>query len=95
VWAVCRDASAGGIMVTGSAELKVGEVVSLSFRVSPEGQERSVSGRIVRVEQSDDNPRAVWPYRIAIEFFEPDATLQSKFARTSSRPPPPAPISIP
>jgi len=90
VWAVCRDASAGGILVTGSAELKVGEVVTLSFRVSAEEEEeRRISGRIVRVERSEENPRIVWPYKIAIEFLEPDATLQSNFARTSSRPPPP------
>jgi PilZ domain-containing protein len=89
VWAVCRDASAGGILVTGSAELKVGEVVTLSFRVSADGQERKVSGRIVRVEAPDDDPRAVWPYKVAIEFLEPDATLQSNFARASSRPPAP------
>jgi hypothetical protein len=89
VWAVCRDASAGGILVTGSAELRVGEVVTLSFRVSAEEQERRLSGRIVRVERSDDNPRSVWPYKIAIEFLQPDATLQSNFARTSSRPPAP------
>jgi PilZ domain len=89
VWAVCRDASAGGILVTGSAELKIGEVVTLSFRVSADGQERRVSGRIVRVEPPNDEPRAVWPYKVAIEFLEPDATLQSNFARVSSRPPAP------
>jgi hypothetical protein len=89
VWAVCRDVSGGGILVTGSQELNVGEVVTLRFRVSPQGQERNVPGRIVRVEPTTDNPRSVWPYRIAIEFLEPDATLQSNFARTSSRPPPP------
>jgi hypothetical protein len=89
VWAVCRDASAGGILVTGSAELKVGEVVTLRFRVSAGAQERSLSGRIVRVEPPVDDPRFVWPYKVAIEFLEPDATLQSNFARVSSRPPAP------
>jgi hypothetical protein len=89
VWAVCRDASAGGILLTGSRELKVGEVVTVNFRVAPEGPDRSVSGRIVRVEAPEDNPRAVWPYRMAIEFLEPDAALQAMFARASSRPPPP------
>jgi hypothetical protein len=89
VWAVCRDASAGGILLTGSRELKVGEVVTVNFRVAPEGPDRSVSGRIVRVEAPEDNPRAVWPYRMAIEFLEPAAALQAMFARASSRPPPP------
>jgi hypothetical protein len=89
VWAVCRDASAGGILLTGSRELRVGEVVTVNFRVAPEGPDRSISGRIVRVDVPEDNPRAVWPYRMAVEFLEPDAALQSMFARASSRPPPP------
>jgi hypothetical protein len=91
VWAVCNDISAGGILISGSTQLQVGDVVSLSFRVSPETPERKVSGRIVRVEPRDDDPRTVWPHRMAIEFIEPDATLQASFARASSRPPPAAP----
>ncbi len=88
VWAVCKDVSAGGIMISGSAGLAVGDVVTLSFRVSPEAEEKRMSGRIVRVEAPDDDPRAAWPHRMAIEFLEPDATLQASFARASSRPPP-------
>ncbi len=88
VWAVCKDASAGGILISGSEGLSVGDVVKVSFRVSPESSERVLAGRIVRVEVPDDNPRAVWSHRMAIEFIEPDATLQSSFSRASSRPPP-------
>jgi hypothetical protein len=88
VWAVCKDASAGGILISGSEGLSVGDVVKVSFRVSPDSGERVLAGRIVRVEQPDDNPRAVWSHRMAIEFIEPDATLQSSFSRASSRPPP-------
>ena len=87
VWAVCNDVSAGGILISGSAQLNVGDVVTVSFRVSPEGPDRKLSGRIVRVEPRDDDPRAVWPHRMAIEFIEADATLQSIFAPVSSRPP--------
>ncbi len=89
VWAVCRDASAGGILITGSDRLCVGDRVTLTFRVTADGTERTLSGRIVRVESPDDNPRAVWPYRMAIEFLERDETLQSLFERATS--PPPAP----
>jgi hypothetical protein len=89
VWAVCKDVSASGILISSSGELKVGDVVTVSFRVSPEGPEKQLSGRIVRVEPPDDNPRAVWIHRMAIEFLEPDASLQTLFADTSSRPPPP------
>jgi hypothetical protein len=89
VWAVCKDVSAGGILISGSQGLAVGDVVTIIFRVSPEVEERRVSGRIVRVEAPDDSPRAIWSHRMAIEFLEPDATLQTTFARASSRPPPP------
>jgi PilZ domain len=87
VWAVCNDVSASGILISGSTQLNVGDDVTVSFRVSPDGPERRLSGRIVRVEPRDDDPRAVWPHRMAIEFVEPDATLQSMFAPVSSRPP--------
>ncbi len=87
VWAVCNDVSAGGILISGSTQLNVGDVVTVSFRVSPDGPDRKLSGRIVRVEPRDDDPRAVWRHRMAIEFIEADATLQSIFAPASTRPP--------
>jgi len=89
VWAVCKDVSASGILISSSGELAVGEVVTVSFRVSPDDPERQLSGRIVRIEPPDENPRAVWIHRMAIEFLEPDASLQSLIADSSSRPPPP------
>jgi hypothetical protein len=87
VWAVCKDVSAGGILISGSTELKVGDPVTVSFRVTPQTDERKLSGRIVRVDPRDDDPRTVWPHRMAIEFLEPDPTLQSAFSPASSRPP--------
>jgi hypothetical protein len=89
IWAVCKDVSAGGILISGSEELEVGDVVTVSFRVAPEGEERRLSGRIVRIDPQDENPRSVWMHRMAIEFIEPDSTLQSAFQRASSVPPPP------
>jgi len=89
VWAVCKDASAGGFLISGTSGLSVGDTVKVSFRVAPDDEERILSGRIVRVEKPSDDPRAVWSHRMAIEFIEPDATLQARFKRASSRPPPP------
>ena len=88
VWAVCNDVSAGGILISGSTGLKVGDLVTVVFRVSPGAAEKRLSGRIVRVDAPKDDPRTVWPHRMAIEFREVDATLQSAFAPASSRPPP-------
>ena len=87
VWAVCNDVSAAGILISGSTALKVGDDVTVAFRVSQGSPERKLAGRIVRVEPRDDDPRSVWAHRMAIEFVEPDATLQASFTRASSRPP--------
>ncbi len=88
VWAVCSDVSAGGILIAGSAALRIGDEVTVVFRVRPDAPERRIPGRIVRVEPRVDDPRTVWPHRMAIEFREVDTTLQSAFAPASSRPPP-------
>ncbi|MGH7270878.1 MAG: PilZ domain-containing protein [Polyangiaceae bacterium] len=90
VYAVCKDVSASGILISGSHGLNVGDEVTVTFQVSVGGPERRMAGRIVRAEPRDDRPRAAWAHRMAIEFVEPDATLQSIFERASSRPPPPA-----
>jgi hypothetical protein len=91
VFAVCHDASARGIKISGSAELNVGDAVTVIFRVLPDDAvERKLEGRIVRVERQSDDPREVWPHRMAIEFLEPDAQLQALFKRASTRPPPAA-----
>ena len=87
VWAVCKDVSAGGILISGSIELRIGDIVTVVFRVSPHDAERKLSGRIVRVDPPDEDPRTVWPHRMAIEFTEADAVLQSLFDPASSRPP--------
>jgi hypothetical protein len=90
IYAVCRDASAAGILISGSTGLAVGDRVHLHFRIGPDDpEERKVEGRIVRVEHPDEDPRAMWPHRMAVEFAEPVPALQSLFKRASSRPPPP------
>ena len=50
--AVCRDASPGGILVSGGSELKVGDRVTISFWLSPEEGDAYILGRIVRVDEA-------------------------------------------
>ncbi len=84
--AVCRDASSGGILVTGSAKLEPGDKVTISFpRSSEDPTKVFILGRIVRVEDADD-PAGV--RRTAIEFVQPVPQLEALFKRASSRPPP-------
>jgi PilZ domain len=84
--AVCRDASPGGILVSGGSELKVGDRVTISFWLSPEEGDAYILGRIVRVDEGagEDGSR-----RMAIEFMQPVPQLEALFKRASSRPPPP------
>jgi hypothetical protein len=89
-FAICRDASSGGILIESARGLEVDAEVEVTFRVTMDSEPRKVRGRIVRMEQGDDAPRAVWTHRVAIAFHEPQAELHGLFRSVSSRPPPPA-----
>ena len=79
--AVSRDVSSGGLLLSAKTNLEPGAVVSVSFRVLPEdAEERTVSGRIVRVETNTDDPDGLWPLRIAIAFDEPVPALEEQLA---------------
>lgn len=81
VWAVCRDASSGGILVNSAGLLEVGAKVAVTFRVRPEEpEERRVEGRIVRIERNEDDPLGPWPHRLAIEFEHAVPELESALA---------------
>ena len=88
VWAICHDASSGGILISGAGAVEVGAEVTIAFRVAPDDEERVARGRVVRIEERGDNPREVWSHRIAVEFLEPQLELQSLFQTRSSPPPP-------
>lgn len=88
--AICRDASSGGILLESARGLEVDAEVEVTFRATMGGELRKVKGRIVRIEQGDESPRAVWSHRLAIAFHEPQAELHGLFRSVSSRPPPPA-----
>jgi hypothetical protein len=88
IWAVCRDASAGGIMISGSIALTVGDEVTVKFRTThDETDERHIQGRVVRVEPPEEDPVSEWPYNMAIEFGTPAPDLESRLKRASSMPP--------
>ena len=92
LWAVCHDASSGGLYVACASELDVGAEITVSFQVGPDEPQRSARGKVVRIESPSDNPRDPWTCRMAIEFAEPIPELQSLF-RLRSAPPPPMPAS--
>jgi len=89
IWPVAAPPSS----VRASAQFHIGSiVVDGQKQLTPASPPRAkLSGRIVRVEPRDEDPRAVWAHRMAIEFVEPDATLQSAFQPAAT--PPSAPRS--
>ncbi len=66
--AVSRNMSQCGALVATAAKLVVGQPISMSFQVSPEAPEQLVEGTIVRIEQNVEDPKSMWPHRVALEF---------------------------
>jgi hypothetical protein len=90
VWAVCRDASAGGMRVSSAARAKVGTPVTVRFRVSPsETVDRTATGKILRVESPAEDSDGAWPHEIAVVFDEAIEELAVAFQARISEPPGP------
>jgi hypothetical protein len=80
VWAVARDAAAGGILISSAGALDVGTEVALTFRVAPDDpNERTVRGKVVRLEPHKYDGGGAWPHRMAVEFAEPLPELEAVF----------------
>lgn len=90
VWAICRDASGGGVLVSAIAPLDAGREVKLSFRLSANEPDRVVAAKVVRGIDNDDELLLAFPYRVALEFVEQDESfpvaLRERAARRQSRP---------
>lgn len=84
VWAICRDASSGGFLLSSESPIDVGAKVKARFKVSPRSRaERSVAAVVVRQEASVGDPMLAFPYRAALEFSEPVPDLLDELARFS------------
>lgn len=78
---MCRDVSARGILLSAASNLAPGSKVSVTFRVLPdEPDDRTLHGRVVRVEPNTDDLDGLWPLRLAVEFDEPVTALQEQLA---------------
>jgi hypothetical protein len=76
VWAICRDASASGVLVSAEEPIEAGARVTLRFRLAPDkSKEHTIKASVVRHEQTRDELVLVFPYRIAFEFEEPMTDL--------------------
>ena len=75
--AVTHNASGRGLLVVTASALDVGSPVSVTIQLPPGGEtEKSVHGRVVRVEPNDEDPDGMWPHRLAVEFDHPVPELE-------------------
>ncbi len=84
VWAICRDASPGGFLLSAAAPIDVGAKVKARFKVSPQSpSERIVDATAVRQEGSVGELMLAFPYRAAFEFASPMPDLLEELTRFS------------
>lgn len=84
VWAICRDASSGGLLVSSESALDVGTKLVARFKVSPRARtERVLAAKVVRQEASVGELMLAFPYRAALQFAKPVHDLLDDLARFS------------
>jgi hypothetical protein len=82
VWAICRDASAGGFLVSSVMPLDEGTNVLAAFRVDPNGKaDRTVKATVVRHTANDGDLVLAFPYRLGLRFDEPVPDLPADLER--------------
>lgn len=80
--AIAKDVSASGIGIASTFRYAVGAPVVLTLHLDPEtGEAREVTGTIVRMMANDEDPEGMWPYKIGIEFDDPDPDLVEAIRR--------------
>jgi hypothetical protein len=76
VGAICRDASAGGLLVSSTRLLSVGSKVAVRFRVSVRSAvDWNVDAEVVRSEMNQGDMTLAFPFRLGIRFLSPLAEL--------------------
>ncbi|MEM9071483.1 MAG: PilZ domain-containing protein [Myxococcota bacterium] len=91
VLAVSRDVSEVGVMLVSAASMDVGSSVEVTMALPNDDEgERTVKGRVVRVEPNDEDQEGVWRHRVAVEFDERIDELEPFLEEVSrmSQPPP-------
>jgi hypothetical protein len=84
VWAICRDASSGGLLVSSESALEVGTKLVARFKVSPRARsERVIAAKVVRHDATVGELMQAFPYRAALEFEKPVYDLLDDLARFS------------
>lgn len=74
--AVTHDASIRGVLMLTASTLDPGAQVEVALKLPDQAVPKRVIGRVVRVEDNQEDPHGLWPHRMAIEFEEPVPELE-------------------
>jgi PilZ domain len=66
--AINQNIGAGGMLLALRADVKVGDVVSVKFRLPTGGADRELQGRVVRIERNSEDPDGEWPFKVGVAF---------------------------
>jgi hypothetical protein len=84
--AVTHDVSGRGVMMVTASVLEVGSPVTIALSLPPDGKrDKTVHGRVVRVEPNRDDPEGLWRHRLAVELDEPAPELEAALAELAER----------
>lgn len=83
---VCRDASAGGVLIAAATPVEPGAHVVARFRTSTDlRDEKTIQATVVRQELSGEEMQLAFPYCIALEFASPAPDLMDDLEARSTR----------
>ena len=81
IWAICRDASPGGVLVSAVSSIAIGEKVEARFKVRRAAEtEWTAPATVVRHEATEDEMVLAFPFRLALEFVSPIEELLTEAA---------------
>jgi hypothetical protein len=81
VWAICRDAGGGGVLVSAVAPIDVDASVRLKFRLTVGEPDRVKDAKVVRLIDNEDELLLAFPYRVALEFAERDEAFPAELSK--------------
>jgi hypothetical protein len=84
VWAICRDASPKGFLVSSMATLAVGSPLLVRFRVTRDGENCEVTARVLRATTNVDDLQLAFPHRLAIEFDNAEPNLEQRLREATT-----------
>lgn len=80
--AVTKNVSERGTLLCSADRFAVGAPVTIELHLKA-GKEppRKIPGTIVRLMENEEDPGGLWPYKIAVEFDDPDQVVIERVER--------------